>query len=225
MRAAGEALLSLLYPQRVGCHACGAPLMVAESLLCDACERSLAACAFAPGRAETVLEATLAFAASPYRYDGAAAALVRGLKFGADFTAALPLAEGMAAAYARYLPLRAGWLCVPVPSHYRRVRRRGYNQAAVLADALAALTGLGVSADALLRTHHVRSQVGQGRAVRQKNVRDAFVVNPAACRLLRGKAVLLVDDVLTTGATAAECARVLLAGGAASVALLTACRA
>ena len=225
MRGLWTMLLAALFPQRVACHACGAPLAPADGLLCEACHASMIACTFEPHQVETVVDASIAFAAAPFGYDGAPAALVKALKFKANHTAALPLAEGMAAAYAALPALRTAELCVPVPVHYRRYRQRGYNQAEVLAGALTEIVGIGAPVDVLVRVHHKHSQVGQGREARRRNITGAFAVSTAARRQLKGRTVLLVDDVLTTGSTAAECANALLKAGAAQVLLLTACRA
>jgi len=218
-------LLAVLFPQRNICHVCGAPLVAGEGMLCGHCQRELNGDAYTLGRAETVIDADIDCAASAFRYDGPAARLVKALKFGADQSAAVPLAEGMAQAYANLPTLRAAELCVAVPVHYKRLRRRGYNQSAVLADALCELTGVPVVQDALVRVHHKRSQVGHGRVARMGNVAGAFAVSTVGRKVLRGKRVLLIDDVLTTGSTAIECARVLHKAGVESVVLLTACRA
>lgn len=225
MRVRLDGLLAVLFPQRTVCHACGAPLVAGEGLLCERCAGSLCVCAFTAGRAETVIDAEIACAASAYRYEGTAAGLVKALKFGSDQSAAIPLAEGMAAVYAGLAPLRGAELCVAVPVHYKRMRRRGYNQSAVLVDAFSALTGVPVGVDALVRVHHKHSQIGRGREERRQNIAGAFAVSTAGRRMVRGRSVLLMDDVLTTGATATECAAALLEAGAQSVLLLTACRA
>ena len=224
MSRAWTEALSWLFPQRAVCHACGAPLFAADGLLCPDCRRSLDGVALTAGRSETVLGETLACAASAFRYDGTAAALVKALKFGSDQTAALALAYGMAAVYAALPALRTAEVCVPVPTHRRRLRSRGYNQAAVLARAFSQCTGLPVWEGALLRLWQKRSQIGSGRAARGENIAGAFAPAVSWERRLRGRRVLLMDDVLTTGATAQACAQALLSAGAQSVALLTACR-
>ncbi len=115
-------------------------------------------------------------------------------------------------------------LMVPVPLHRWRLLRRRYNQAALLAQGLARAQGL-TYAPGLLR--RVRSTPTQGRmkaAARQENVRKAFSLAPGATLQLQGRAVVLIDDVLTTGATVNECARVLQAAGAGPVRVLTAVR-
>lgn len=225
MRRLWTELLAMLFPQRAVCHACGGPLVGAEELLCASCQRSLVESAFSVGRAQTVLSEECPFAASAYRYEGAAAALVKALKFGSDTTAAWPLAEGMAGIYAQWAPLREMDCCVAVPVHPRRQRRRGYNQADVLAQRFCEFTALVYVPQALVRVHHRHSQVGLNSAARQKNIHGAFALSATGLAEFQGKRVLLIDDVLTTGVTAEECARVLRLGGADEVIVLTACRA
>ena len=111
---------------------------------------------------------------------------------------------------------------VPVPTTERRIRLRGYNQAALLADGVAAELDLPV-AHALRRRMGSGSQTALTPAQRRANVRDAFAGQPVP--EVRGGHVLLVDDVLTTGATAGEAARALSGLGAASVTLVTFARA
>jgi ComF family protein len=214
--------LAMLFPQRTVCHACGAPLSGGEGFLCAPCRQALLACALLPVRLALPLRESVELAAAAFAYRSTAAALVKTLKFGADHTAALPLAEGMAGIFAEMRELRAAEVCVAVPTHARRLRRRGYNQADVLARAFSEMTGVPMLADALVRVHHRRSQIGQGREARRRNVAGAFAVNEGCAQRICGKRILLIDDVLTTGATVEECARTLVAAGAHSVAVLAA---
>ncbi|MBU0725175.1 MAG: ComF family protein [Alphaproteobacteria bacterium] len=127
-------------------------------------------------------------------------------------------------------PALAGWLeragaellaeaeiIVPVPLHRWRLLRRRYNQAALLALALGRRRGLPVAVDALARMRNTRSQGGLRRRQRLRNLAGAMAVPPLKRSLLAGKHVLLVDDVVTTGATIAACARALRAAGAVQV--------
>jgi ComF family protein len=132
---------------------------------------------------------------------------------------AVPLASWMADGLGR-LPeaaamVRAHPLVVPVPLHPRRQVERGYNQAELLARGLAG-TALTVAADALVRKRHTAPQVGSGRAERFAHMMSAF--DCARPELVLNRAVLLVDDVCTTGATLGDCARALREAGARSVA-------
>lgn len=105
-------------------------------------------------------------------------------------------------------------LIVPIPLHPKRRRRRGYNQSELLAKPLGAATSIPVHAPALRRTRHTIPQVGLGPDERQDNVRGAFEADAA---VVGGRHILLIDDVLTTGATLSAAAGALLTAGAADV--------
>ncbi len=116
-------------------------------------------------------------------------------------------------------------LVVPVPMHHRRQRARGYNHATLLAEPVARALRVPLAERALIRLTATAPQTALRRAERQANVRGAFALPPEGADLVRGRSILLVDDVLTSGATAAECARVLLHAGAAAVRVATLARA
>lgn len=116
-------------------------------------------------------------------------------------------------------------IIAPVPLHPWRLLRRGFNQAQVLARGLAGdASGPRLLPDLLQRRRHTRPQVGMSPAQRAANVAGAFAVHLRRTALLAGRRVLLVDDVLTTGATLGECARALRAAGAAWVGVATVSR-
>ncbi len=215
--------LPFLFPQRLCCHGCGCMLTAGEGMLCASCREELDRCTFKRKEEEMQFKPEQLTAASAYAYDGMAAELVRSLKYAADKAAAQPLAEGMAARFARMPKLRAAEVCVAVPSYPKQASKRGYAQAQVLCDAFGQITGLPQAPHALNRIRHAASQVGKSRDERKKQIVGAFVIGDASA--VRDKTVLLIDDVLTTGATACECARVLYAAGALRVFALTACRA
>lgn len=108
---------------------------------------------------------------------------------------------------------------VPVPMHWRRLLGRRYNQAAEIARPLAKMSGLAFLPDTLRRLRDTGSQGGRSAGARRRNVAAAFKVPSRLAHRVAGRRVLLVDDVLTTGATAEGCARALKAAGAASVTL------
>ncbi len=114
-------------------------------------------------------------------------------------------------------------LIVPVPLHWTRLFARRYNQAGLLAHAIHAAGGPPVAPDWLIRRRRTPSQGRLGPAARARNVRGAFALRPG--RNVRGKRIVIVNDVLTTGATVEECARVLRREGAAFVGVLTLARA
>ncbi len=113
---------------------------------------------------------------------------------------------------------------LPVPLHAARQAERSFNQAELIAQALAAHTGLHVNTASLLRTKPTeRHRAGMGVGERAKSLRKAF--NVRAPRLIAGRTLLVVDDVMTTGSTAHEIAQTLLEGGARAVNVLTLARA
>ncbi|MDI1283074.1 MAG: ComF family protein [Reyranella sp.] len=116
-------------------------------------------------------------------------------------------------------------LIAPVPLHWRRLLARRYNQAQLLARALArGGTSARLAPDLLRRRRWTGSQGGLRARERRRNVREAFDIHPRWAAEVAGKTVLLVDDVLTTGATAEACARILQRGGACHVDVLTLAR-
>lgn len=115
-------------------------------------------------------------------------------------------------------------LLVPVPLHRRRLFLRRYNQAALLAQAVARLADRPVAVDALVRLRQTAPLIGRSPEERARAVAGAIAVRPSRRAGLAGKRVVLIDDVLTTGATAGACARALLAAGAGSVDVLAAAR-
>ena len=227
----GPAFLHLLFPSC--CAACGAARRgVGGGGLCRSCWRALPrleagsaceACAL-PGAAP-LCRACLADAppvsraAAVARYEGVARRLVHAFKFRGHDILAAPAAALMAAeAHARALDDGLDAV-VPVPSTPRRNRERGYDPAVLLAAETARRLGRPCR-PLLSRTRESAPQSSFPAGERRRNVRGAFAASPRA-RSLR---LLLVDDVMTTGATAFEAARALRAAGAADVALLVLAR-
>ncbi len=157
------------------------------------------------------------------RYDDQAGRLILPLKYADRLENARALAPHMARAGARLLAA-ADWI-VPVPLHRGRLLGRRYNQSAVLAQAVGRLVSRPLLLDGLVRTRATASLRSVPPMLRQATVAGAFAVRPARLAALRDSRVLLIDDVLTTGATAAACTRALLAAGVLRVDLLIAARA
>jgi ComF family protein len=189
------------------CACCGLPFEfdLGESVLCGDCARRQPAF----DRARAAL-----------RYDDASRKLILGFKHGDRLHPAAAFGHWLKRAGAELI--RDADLAVPVPLHWTRLFARRYNQAAVLAQALRAAGGPPVAPDALIRTRRTPPQGKGNREARRRNVAAAFAVKPD--RDMRGKRILLIDDVFTTGATASECARVLKRRGAALVDVLTLAR-
>jgi ComF family protein len=226
----GRAALTLLYPAR--CCACDAACDEAATF-CITCALSLEPIGRAcprcglpsDGPAVACLQCLerpppFARARAPFLFGGALARAIRRFKWAERPELGGPLA--------RLLPPEAASgtdLIVPVPLHARRLRSREFNQAALLALAFGRSLGRRgprVELRALTRVRDTPPQSALGAAERRRNVRDAFTVEPGR---IAGRRVLLVDDVLTTGATAEACALALGRAGAAEVAVLTLARA
>jgi ComF family protein len=199
--------LSFLGPPCCAC--CGQPFEfdLGPGALCGACiERPPAF-----DRARAVL-----------RYDEASRDLILAFKH-ADRTSLAP-AFGTWLNRAGAELLAESDLIVPVPLHWSRLFSRRYNQAALLAQALGHVSGKTVLPDLLIRRRATQKQGHLGRLARQRNVAGAFALNPRKASAAQGRNVLLVDDVVTTGATIANCAKVLRKGGAARIDVLAIAR-
>ncbi len=161
-------------------------------------------------------------ARAPMLYDDASKRLILGFKHG-DRTHSV---KGLASWMQRsgQTSLQDADYIIPVPLHRWRLFKRRYNQAALLSHALGQSTAKAVMVDALHRTRATPTQGHMKRKERQKNVHGAFVLNPRYAQSLENKIVVLIDDVLTTGATVNECSRILLQAGATSVHVLTLAR-
>jgi ComF family protein len=152
--------------------------------------------------------------------------MILGYKFEARLDFGRRLQECALAAFERglekYPELSALGLLVPVPLHPRRLLSRGFNQSRELARLIVARHGVPVRQEALERVRRTTPQMELSRQARAENIRGAL---SAKRRMLEGKAVLLVDDIMTTGATLEECARAMLDAGAQRVDVLVLARA
>lgn len=191
------------------CACCGLPFEydLGANALCGACTRE----PLPYQKARAVM-----------RYNEASRQLILAFKHG-DRTEGAPAFGAWLARAGAELIAEAD-LIAPVPLHRWRLLSRRYNQAALMAHALGRETGLPVQTDILVRRRHTPSQGRLSVTARQRNVAGAFAVTPRGAAALAGRHVLLVDDVMTTGATVAACARTLHRGGAAAVSVLVLAR-
>lgn len=183
---------------RVPCLRCGLPLIGAPVPLCGHC---------------LVTSSPFTRVVAPLAFCAPAAELIRQLKFGGNLAAArllgALLAEAIALAYDSDRPS----LIVPTPLHWRRLVRRGHNQAALIARVVGRHLGIPVAYDGARRIRATAPQTGLDRLARRRNLAGAFV-----CRAsVAGQSIAVVDDVLTTGATLSDLGRCLGASGAAEV--------
>jgi ComF family protein len=187
------------------------------------CERLGTPFGYDPGPGVLSTEAitnppAFARARAAVRYDDVASALVHALKYGDRLDLAPTMGRWMARV-GRELTDGADAL-VPVPLHWRRLWTRRFNQAAALARAISRSCGVPVLDDALKRMRATPQQVGLKRADRATNVQGAFLVPDERSAAVAGRRFVLVDDVLTSGATVDACARALRRAGAANVDVL-----
>ncbi|MGG7645313.1 double zinc ribbon domain-containing protein [Rhodovulum sp. YNF3179] len=229
-----QSALRLLYPPQ--CLGCAAPVET-EFGLCGTCWRDMA---FLSGAGCDMCGQPLAAAAGPdedpaslhcddclaaprpwargraaLRYEGTARRLVLGLKHGDRTDLARPAGAWMARAAAPLLS--PDTLIVPVPLHWRRLFARRYNQAALLAVALGRETGCAVCPDLLVRSRPTPMLDGLGRDARHAALSGCLRPHPRHGAQAEGRPVLLVDDVMTSGATLAAAAEAVLAAGGARV--------
>lgn len=194
------------------CDRCGAPFEAAgqggAALTCEACR---------------VRPPAWRRARAALRYDDQTRRIVLPFKYSDRPEMAAALAPHMARAGAALL--READVLVPVPLHRLRLLSRRYNQAALLAAAVARLSGRPAVLDALRRTRATRQLAHMSQDKRDSEVAGSIAVRPRRLARIAGARVLLIDDVLTSGATAGDCARALLAAGAAGVDVLVAARA
>lgn len=189
-----------------GCRVCGidvAGLTPGEDFICDECLKTPPA--WTEGRAALV-------------YGGTGRRLVLRLKHG-DRLDMVPMLAGWMARAGGPL-LEAADLVVPVPLHWTRTLRRRFNQSAELARRLTADRPRRLCPDVLVRARRTPSQEGRGREERRANLAGALTVPPRRAAAVTGRRVLLVDDVMTTGATLDVGAKALLAAGVARVDVL-----
>jgi len=190
------------------CCRCGLPFAAVDGgdHLCQSCLQDPPP--FLWVKSVGLYEETLRRAVHKFKYEG-------------DFNLDQPLAALMEDAMQGLLEDYRPDLLLPVPLYITRLRQRSYNQALLLARALGRCWQLPVASRLLLRIRPTLPQIGLKAAQRRRNLRDAFALS----RPLQGERVLLIDDVMTTGATARECSRVLMDGGAGEVAVAVLARA
>lgn len=192
------------------CDACGVPLLGEPDgfrLECDDCMTTPRP--WKQGRAALL-------------YKDRARKLVLSLKHGDRADIARPAGQWMARAARPFLA--DGMLIAPVPLHWTRMLKRRYNQSALLAQALARETGLALCPDLLIRPTRTTPQDGKSAAMRFADLASAIQPHPRRRHRMAARAVLLVDDVMTSGATLAACAEACRAGGAREIYVVTLAR-
>jgi ComF family protein len=155
---------------------------------------------------------------APFTYEEPVRSMILSLKYRDNGLAARGLAPYMAATFMREMP-KKDYVIIPVPLCRARLRERGYNQSELLAREFAEYIKMPVLTDVLIRVKKTAPQKNMTAKQRAENMGGAFSVTDAA--LIKGRHILLIDDVYTTGATTDECAKVLRAAGARGIKVLT----
>jgi len=230
IRMLGKGLLELVYP--AVCHTCLEPIGSANSPFCEKCRFALETDRFAAcwrcgttiGPHENVMDGCSNCRTSSFQfsrvirlgaYEGLLREVILRMKTQAGETLAWSMGELFARRCAAQFAASNLDAVVAVPLHWRRRLLRGYNQSEAIARAAARKLLIPFFADGLARSRYTERQVGQSAAQRRTNVVDSFAApHPAK---LRGKKLLLMDDVLTTSSTVDEAARTLRRAGAAEV--------
>jgi ComF family protein len=181
------------------CQKCGMPLPSSATINCLACLKK---------------EPSFYYARSFGVHEGTLKAAVNLFKFGGIRRLGRPLSEKI-----MEMDLPPVDLVLPVPLHKKRLREREFNQSALMGKHIANRLGAPLSVHSLVRNRHTMPQVGLNTQERRKNIMNAFTVTDMDS--VRGKRVMLVDDVYTTGATVRECSRILRKAGAEKVFVIT----
>ena len=205
------------------CNSCNAPLSRRDSIACPSCLRAILPVdewddAYRQAFAGLNEERTVSdfVAAWYFEREGPLRALMHRLKYGGMTSIGVEFGRGLGERI-REAGLGESDIVVPVPLHVSRMRERGFNQCEYIGRGVSAVTGCPLRAGVLRRTRFTPSQTPLGHGGRRENVREAFALPPHARRTVAGKTVLLVDDVVTTGATMRSCAGVLHRAGAVAV--------
>jgi ComF family protein len=154
-----------------------------------------------------------------FHYDEHSKTLIHNLKYGDKTHTARYFGTWMARV--GQPSLAQADMLVPVPLHKFRLLRRHFNQAALLAREIGCISGVPVYPQLLLRTRHTPPQAGLSSKERIRNVRGVFKLHPNYATLVKDKHIILIDDVMTTGATLSACAKIVLKAGASKVSILT----
>ncbi len=223
----GEVALNLLFPHRcigcgregeIICSSCQINLPRIMPPVCPMCGRPQSSNISCPDCVKR--QSYVDGIRSPYRFEGVIRQAIHQFKYRNLRSLATPLAQ-LIDNHLKTYPI-PGDVLIPVPIHKKRIRERGYNQSLLLARKLGKLTDFSVIENCLIRRIQSPPQARSASVEeRHRNVADAFICKDSR---LRGKQVLLIDDVTTSGATLDACAKVLKAAGASSVWGLTLAR-
>ncbi|OLY95000.1 phosphoribosyltransferase [Cnuella takakiae] len=225
-RGAGGALLHLAFPHL--CAGCGSDVLSKDQQLCTVCFEQLPATSFehhAANPVEKIFWGRLALRYGTAQYfftkGSVIQELMHQLKYKGNKDLGLVLGKIMGSQLAATNRFREVDALVPLPLYPEKEHKRGYNQAQVLCQGIAETLGKPVLSKAVIRTHHTESQTKKSRVERWQNMEGRFLLQDE--KTVQGKHLLLVDDVVTTGATLEACGRELLEVPGTTLSIATLC--
>jgi len=222
----GGALLHLAFPRL--CAGCSSDVLAKDALLCAHCFEQMPATSFQHHAANPVEK--IFWGRLPIRYGTAQYFFTKGslmqelmhqLKYKGNKDLGVILGKLMGSQLADTHRFREVDALVPLPLYPEKEHKRGYNQAKLLCEGMAETMGKPILSKAVIRTHHTESQTKKSRVERWQNMEGRFLVADEAA--IKGKHLLLVDDVVTTGATLEACGRELLAAAGTTLSIATLC--
>jgi len=162
-------------------------------------------------------------ARAAFVYDGPGRELIHNFKYEFKTHLRRPLALYVVEVLSEFVSTHRPDVIIPVPLHSRRLRTRGFNQAVLIGEVLASEWGISMERSSMLRTRWTEPQINLAASQRRDNVKGAFAIKKPGS--VKGKRILLLDDVYTTGSTVEECSKVLKKGGADEIIVITVARA
>lgn len=223
-----HSLLQLFYPHV--CAGCGSDALPAESELCVKCIHQLPATGFerhADNPVEKLLTGRVPFTRATAQFYFSKASVIQKLMHQLKYRGNKNLGHQLGLIMGNQILESKNFInadaLVPLPLYESRERKRGYNQAAVLSNGIAEILGIPVITNAVARTTATETQTHKSRIERWQNMKDMFILTD--CAQLENKHLLLVDDVITTGATIEACATALLKAKGLMVSIVTLCYA
>lgn len=216
------AIFDCLFPPL--CFACGKLLGAGERSVCAACLRSIRAVSpsdleFQERLAKLASEGTIAGLVAVYYFEGGGTlqSIIHQLKYSGMTSLGVMLGERLGERVKIDLAGETIAGIVPMPLHRSKERERGYNQAECICRGMAAVLGFPVESKVVMRAVHTKTQTKLNSEERKQNVAGAFALSRRGRPRIKDATLLLVDDVVTTGATMQSCASVLIGGGAKRV--------
>lgn len=218
-------IIDLIVPR--ACGICGGRLSVAEDVICGRCNLHLPRTYYSSDAYDNemarlfwkLLPIERAAALFYYESHSPVSNIVYSMKYGGHPEMCETMGEITAAEFSNNGFFAGIDMIVPIPLAAKRLRERGYNQSVMIARGVSRITGLPVADNAVIRTVFKESQTNKDRWMRQENVKGVFMLKDAAA--IRGRHILIIDDIVTTGATITSCGGELVKAGDVKISVLS----